>query len=276
MALNGQNTSNFNLYKPSLKDSPPDITSTNANWDVIDTELKRLGDVGLPTSVNNKLPSAVASMEIKEVYLSPNGNDGASGTATAPLKTISTAIARFGGTARLILRFNSGPYTESNPIEVSGCSAIQFEAVDGAQVTINGVYIQHGGYFSTNRINFTTSSVESLDCITLNGTSAVIENATFSVKNTAVVFRFGSVGIVNACIFNNCARAIWAMSGSYVAATNISGSGNSEGYRTTASIISVGTTALEATIPSAKYGGGVIFRNGNLIGTTANTFVNAT
>lgn len=276
MALNGQTTSNFELYKPSLADSPPDITSANPNWDKIDAELKRLGDVGLPANVNGKLPSAIASMELKEIYMSPNGNDDGDGTSTNPLKTISTAIARFGGTARLVLRFNAGTYSERNAIEVSGCSAIQFEAVDGATVTINGVYIQHGGYFSTNNINFTTASTETLDCLIFNGVSAVVENATFTVKNTAVVFRFASVGIVNACVFNNCTRAIWAVSGSYVAATNISGSGNSEGYRTTASIITVGTTTLEATTPSAKYGGGVIFRNGNLIGTTANTFVNAT
>lgn len=277
MALNGQSTTNFNLYKPSLSDSPPDITATNPNWDVIDTELKRLGDVGLTADVNRKLPSAVATTEVRSVYLSPTGNDNADGTSTNPLKTVSNAISRFGGTARLRLYFNAGTYTETNLIEVSGCTGIEFLKVsDTASVTFNGVYAQHGGYFSANGINFTTSSSETADAITLNCASGVIENCTFNVKNTAVVFRFGALGVVSSCVFNNCARAIWAISGSYVGATNISGSDNVEGYRTTASIITVGTSTIEAATLSAKYGGGVIFRNGNLIGTTANTFVNAT
>lgn len=271
MALNGQNTSNFNLYKPSLTDSPPDITSTNENWDTIDAELKRLGDVGLTEHINKKLPSAVATTEIKPIYMSPTGDDTADGTSEHPLKNISTAIARFGGTAKLYLYFNTGTYRETNSIDVSGCTGIEFLAVDGASVTIDVVYRQHCGYFSAKNINFTSTS----DAIVLNCASGVIEDCTFTGSNVAVTFRFGSVGAVNSCTFNNCTRAIWSVNGSYVSATNIAGTGNTEGYRSTSSIITVGTTSIETTTPSAKYGGGVIFRGGNLIGTTANTFVDA-
>ena len=276
MALNGQSTSNFNLYKPSLMDAPPDITSTNPNWDIVDEELGKLNRASLTESVKNKLPASATATEVKNIYMSPNGNDAADGTSAKPLKTISVAIARFGGTARLRLHFNAGTYTESNAIEVSGCTGVEFNVVNNASVTINAVYIQHGGYFSANGINFTTSTTETSDALILNCASVLIENCNFNVKNTAVVLRYGAIGVVSNCVFNNCARAIWAISGSYIAATNISGSGNVEAYRTTASIISVGTSTIEATTPSAKYGGGVIFRNGNLVGTTASTFVNAT
>lgn len=272
MALNGQSTSNFNLYKPSLTDSPPDITSTNENWDKIDTELKRLGDVGLPANVRNKLPSAVASTESKHIYMSPTGDDAADGTESHPIKNISTAIARFGGTARLFLHFNAGTYAENNAIEVSGCTAVEFLAMDGASVVIRGTYTQHCGYFVAKNIKFESTA----DALVLNCMSFSVEDCTFTTTNTAVTARFGAVGIVSNCIFTNCGRAIWASSGSYVATNTISGTGNTEGYRTTASIITVGTSTIEATTLASKYGGGVIFRNGNLIGTTANTFVNAT
>lgn len=37
-------TTNYNLTKPTLSDSPPDITALNPNFDTIDAQLKRLDD----------------------------------------------------------------------------------------------------------------------------------------------------------------------------------------------------------------------------------------
>ena len=37
-------TTNYGFVKPSLGDSPPDITTTNPNWDTIDAELKDHAD----------------------------------------------------------------------------------------------------------------------------------------------------------------------------------------------------------------------------------------
>lgn len=275
MALNGQKTSNFELYKPSLQDSPPDITSTNENWDKIDTELKRLGDVGLPANINKKLPTAITTMEVMDVYVSPTGNDTATGTSTAPLKNISTVIARFGGVRRLVIHLNAGTYTETNAIEVSGCTSVEMVVVSGTAI-VTTPYVQYGGYFTANGVSFHSSTTETRDALTFNGVSVNIDGCSFINKNTAVVFRNGSVGLVVNSTFTNCGRAIWSLNGSFVSAQNISGLGNTEAYRTTSGAITVGTSTIEATTLAAKYGGGVIFRNGNLIGTTANTFVNAT
>ena len=277
MALNGQSTSNYNLYKPSLEDSPPDITATNGNWDIIDTQMKYLSNLAIPSNVKNKLPSnAWSSMEEKHIYISTTGSDSANGTASNPLKTIGSAIGRFGGTARLILHFTAGSYMEANTIEVSGCTSVEFVAVEGASVTLDIAYIQYGGIFGANGINFTSASNETRDTIVLNGVSAVIEKCVFKVKNTAVVYRNGSRGLVVECTFNNCGRALYSLNGSVIGAQTISGTGNAVGYAATASIITVGVSTLEATTLASKAGGGVIFRNGNLIGATANTFVNAT
>lgn len=275
MALNGQSTSNFDLYKPSLEDSPPDITSTNANWDKIDAELKRLGDVGLPTNINNKLPSAVASMEIKEIYMSPTGDDMADGTAEKPLKTISVAISRFGGTSRLILRFNAGTYSETNAIEVAGCTGVEFVALEGASVTINISYFQHGGYFIASNVSFISDSTETRNTFTFYGTNAVFTDCTFAVKNVALTFRYGSRGYIFQSEFNNCGHVIYAMGGSVVSAQGLAGAGNTYAYYSTGGIILAGTNTLTATNLATKLAGGVIFRGGNLVGTTANTFVNA-
>lgn len=39
-------TENYRLNKIELEDSPPDITVINPNWDKIDTEMKRLSEIG--------------------------------------------------------------------------------------------------------------------------------------------------------------------------------------------------------------------------------------
>lgn len=276
MALNGLLTSNFNLYKPSLQDSPPDITSTNENWDIVDSELKRLGDVGLPANINKKLPSTIATTEIKEVYLSPIGNDDADGTSDRPLKNISSAIARFGGTPRLILRFNTGTYTETNTIEVAGCTSVEMYVVEGAHVTVNVSYVQCGGYFTAQNISFVSSATETRHSLTFYGVCVFMGNCTFTVKQGALVFRNGSTGTVMDTSFTNCVNCIYSMGGSVVNAQGISGSGNTYAYYSAGGVILVGSSTITATTLAMKSAGGVIFRGGNLFGTTANTFVNAT
>ena len=277
MALTGQSTPNYNLYKPALTDSPPDITSTNNNWDVIDSALKILRDNGLPSNINTKLPTAVASTEIKEVYISTLGSDETGdGTSGKPLRQISTAIARFGGTSRLVLRFSSGTYTEINAIEVSGCVGIEFLPIDGMNVAINVAYSQYGGYFSAKNIDFVMANSDKRDALNFYGTSVVIEDCSFKDKRYAVSCRNGSQAVVNRCRFLNCECAIYANNGSVVGANNIEGSENTYGYSSTASVTLVGTSTMTATTLATKAGGGIIFRNGNLFGSTANTFVNAT
>ena len=276
MALTGQYTSNFELYKPSLKDSPPDITSTNENWDKVDNQLKRLSDIALPINVKNKLPSAIASTEMREVYMSPSGNDDGDGTPTSPLKSISTAISRFGGTKRLVLHFNTGTYTETNPIEVSGCVGVEFAVLEGATVTLNILYYQHGGYFTAKGISFISPSTTTHNSFSFYGATVSFEECSFSVKNAAIAFRNGSQGVVLTCSFNNCGYVVYAMGGSLVSVQSITGANNTYGYYCAGAVITVGTSTVTATNLAAKAAGGVIFRGGNLIGTTANTFVNAT
>lgn len=276
MALNGQKTSNFNLYKPSLADSPPDITSTNANWDTIDAELKRLADSGLPASIREKLPSAVTTTEVKTIYMSPNGNDTADGTINRPLKTISTAIARFGGTARLVLHFNAGTYAETNPIEVAGCTGVEFVPVEGASVTLNILYYQHGGYFNASNITFTSPAGTTHNLVSFYGATAYFNKCNFTATNAALAFRNGSQGVVLECAFNNCGYVVYSMGGSLVSLNIISGANNTYGYYSAGGIITVGTSTVTATNLATKSAGGVIFRGGNLFGTTANTFVTAT
>ena len=277
MALNGQVTSNYNLYKPSLQDAPPDITSTTGNWDIIDRELKRLDDAGLPVNVIEKLPSVVATTEVKQVYVSTIGSDETGdGSSTNPLRRISTAISRFGGTSRLIIRLDAGTYTEVNAIEVSGCVGIEFLPIDGMNVGVNIEYTQYGGYFNAKNIDFLSANSEPRNALTFYGTSVAIEDCSFNDKLYAISCRNGSQAIVTRCRFFDCECALYANNGSVVGAHNIEGTGNTYGYSSTASVIMVGVSTLTATTLATKAGGGVIFRGGNLIGSTATTFVNAT
>ncbi len=275
MALNGQYTEYLGLYKPSLEDSPPDITSINSNWDIIAEEIQYLQSIGLPFGANKKLELQPLPLQIRDVYLSPNGNDKGDGTLANPLKSISTAIGRFGGTARLVLHLEEGTYTEVNPLEVSACASVEMVGTGTGTTAVYFNYTQYGGYFTTNGIQFNGFNPQ-LDGLTFNGARASIDNCYFSDFTTAIVFRNGTTGVVTNTQIVDCVRAIWALNGAYVAAHNITGSDVGEGYRTTAGIISVGTSVLNATTPVSKFGGGVVFRGGNLYGTTSNTFVNAT
>lgn len=53
-------TTNYNLVRPALTDSPPDITATNPNWDTIDAQMKESEDAltVLNTPVTAALPTA--------------------------------------------------------------------------------------------------------------------------------------------------------------------------------------------------------------------------
>lgn len=44
-------TTNYKFKKPELTDSPPDITVMNGNWDIIDTNLKKMNDDKAPKDV---------------------------------------------------------------------------------------------------------------------------------------------------------------------------------------------------------------------------------
>lgn len=59
-------TTNYNLVKPALTDSPPDITVMNPNWDKIDSELK------INSSAIGQI--AVQKDEVKTTTFNPDGS----------------------------------------------------------------------------------------------------------------------------------------------------------------------------------------------------------
>lgn len=59
-------TTNYNLVKPALTDSPPDITVMNPNWDKIDSELK------INSSAIGQV--AVQKDEVKTTNFNPDGS----------------------------------------------------------------------------------------------------------------------------------------------------------------------------------------------------------
>ena len=53
-------TTNYNLTKIDLKDSPPDITAINNNWDTIDEELGAIGET-VEEALSNLTPEKIGA-----------------------------------------------------------------------------------------------------------------------------------------------------------------------------------------------------------------------
>lgn len=75
-------TTNYNLVKPELTDSPPDITVMNPNWDKIDAKLKEFEEQNENLEKNlefkaDLIDGKVSSEQLPEMdYLSYNGDGG--------------------------------------------------------------------------------------------------------------------------------------------------------------------------------------------------------
>jgi len=70
-------TTNYNLVKPELTDSPPDITVMNSNWDKIDVKLKANEEQIENLGVNKAdlIDGKVPSRQLPSInYLSPTGD----------------------------------------------------------------------------------------------------------------------------------------------------------------------------------------------------------
>ena len=271
------NTTNYNLSKPALTASPPDITAQNANWDIIDSELKRLSNIALPEGLNLRFPtdSTITNPAITKYIDATNGNDSNSGDEGSPMQSLRAVIAKYGGMQNLVVKMAAGTYYDVNNLLVNGRNYIRLEpAVEGAVVKITTPYHQYGGHFVAVNIQFVSTSADVAAC-TISGGSATFSGCTFTSPLYGVAIIEGSVAGLTNCTFTNCATALYAASGSCVFASGMSGTGNTTGYLASSSLIAVGNTTLSATTMATKTLGGLIFRNGNLMGSTANSYVSA-
>ena len=83
------NTTNYQLVKPALTDSPPDITAMNPNWDTIDAELKKNADSAkvaqtYETAGGTGTAITIASLEfvngVSRTFIASANNGGAATT----------------------------------------------------------------------------------------------------------------------------------------------------------------------------------------------------
>lgn len=278
----GSYTTNYNLYKPSLNDAPPDITIMNGNYDTIDATLKSLSDKSLGSGINLKLPVSTESSYARYVYLDPNGNDSNSGeTLESPMKTIKGALNKYAGLQFVRLYLASGTYTESSQIVVNGFTNLFIKGAGKALTTINGAFSFNGGsvVMTDLTINASATDTSVTDAVLLAGTELNINNVNVVGKSdnskNGIKAAYTSNVYISDTNLTNCNYAIVSFSGSNVCANAISGSNNTFGYSIAASLLVVNNSTMSATTPIYKNISGVAFVNGNLYGSTANTFVTA-
>ena len=93
-------TINYGLIKPELEDSPPDISVTNANWDILDEELKsHMNEIDTASNLISNLSEEVDqkgdALQVNTiVYVATTGNDTTGdGTEGNPFATITKALS---------------------------------------------------------------------------------------------------------------------------------------------------------------------------------------
>lgn len=132
-----QKTTNYQLNKIELTDSPADITVINANWDTIDTNLKKLSD--------EKFDKSGGTITGKTT-ISAGGLDVTGGTKTDTLETtgnvsiggILTAVKDLIAKAALTV---TGKLTANGGLTVTGgTSTDTLTAKNGLEVTGNAIF----------------------------------------------------------------------------------------------------------------------------------------
>ena len=92
-----QQTTNYNLNKIELTDSPPDITVLNPNWDTIDTKLKQLENIGVSSKTYQDAEFPIGKgyvIQIGEILVQAVNQDSlSSGTFQLPKSFADTNYA---------------------------------------------------------------------------------------------------------------------------------------------------------------------------------------
>jgi microcystin-dependent protein len=153
------------------------------------------------------------------------------GSEDKPFRTIMEAVtARYRGTNNIVIYIKPGTYTENIKVEAaSGSSWFFGRWGDSGTVTVSGnMEVRNCNFVECQNIVFTAPDADYV--LSINRAAGfLITSCTFNGGTTYAVPVGTSYGIIQNCVINNSANAIYAWGGSQLTTTNITGTGNSNG-----------------------------------------------
>jgi len=271
-------TTNYNLNKIELLDSPPDITVHSQNFDIIDEELKNNADA-ISSHLADKTNTTIHSLALTKnlaLYVSPNGNDvTGDGSQNEPFRQISKALS--------IVPKNLNGYAVTIFCEEGTYQKIEVAGYFGSTNWEYGIKI-----IGNNSLDVSLSEnyiIENKSSIFQNAVSVLIKG--FNFKDRLLVYNNNKVtitvcmsdtvkdigievigGLVNLGILkiSNKIHAAIKILTSVTYIYNISGIDNTVGYRVGDAnngqggiLIKTGSNTLTATTLNSIFGGSQIF-----------------
>lgn len=225
-------TTNYNLKKIELTDSPPDITVINPNWDAIDVEMKRQDTA--------RTTHEAESVSIADItyYVSTTGHDSNDGSSGSPFRTIQHAINKLPKCINHTVTINvtAGTYAEDVKI---------YSFIGSGRIVLNGgTDLATAANFKVNSIhcksNIILTRINGFTATTTTGSAFAIESGFWGEYNycSTIVSATSQLGFVVAnalarltgCQSSNKAYGLLVTSMSTVASVNWSaGVGNLQG-----------------------------------------------
>lgn len=239
------------------------------------------GGTGVTNLNVDKLKKDTNSDTFINIYLSPSGNDSATGlTTSVPMKTIRAAIGRYGGLNRVRLNLAPGTYADSATVVISGNTYVD---ITGTSTTPGAVVITHPIIFESNNaklIHVTfdlTNSSETYPGITLRQSAYDIQNCVFKGKaavHAGINVSLGSSGYVVNCTFQSGVRAAEIGSGAMMTAlTSTVAAGFEIGFNVNGGVLVSSGNTNNATTKFTMYNSAVIFSDGVLLNPVSGTTV---
>ena len=224
-----------------------------------------------------------SSDTLTTVYLSPTGNDNASGlSVNTPMKTIRAAVAKYAGLNRVQLTLAAGTYTYASAVIISG---IQHVTISGGTNNLGGVVITHPIIFQSTdaylyRVAFNLSASALTDpCVTLRQSKYNIHECVFNGKadvHAGINASLGSTGYIFSCQFQSGKTGVELGSGSSMSALDSSlAAGLEIGFNVNGATLISSNNANSGRTQFTMYNSAVIFNNGLLLNQAANTYANA-
>lgn len=240
------------------------------------------GGTGVTTLAIGKLKTDASSDTFLNVYLSPSGNDTATGLSTSvPMKSIRAAVAKYGGLNRVRLNLAAGTYTDTAVVVISGNCYVDITGTS----TPGAVVITHPIIFeSTNvkayQVTFDlTNSAETYPGITVRQAKYDIQNCVFRGKaavHAGINVSLGSSGYIYQCTFQSGIRAVEIGSGAIMTALESSVAAGFEiGFNVNGGILLANANTNNAATKFTMYNSAVIFNDGQLLNPITSTVAQA-
>lgn len=268
---------------------------TSHNHDASNINAGTLSADRLPTVPVSKGGTGVTDLNVTKlkrdtqpdtltiVYLSPSGNDAATGLSTnVPMKTIRAAVGKYGGLNRLQLELLPGTYSDSSVMTISGSQHVTISSTTDRAVD---VIITHPIIFQSvdvylHHVTFDMSGTTRTEpCVTLRQSKYNVQSCVFKHASNRVALNvsLGSTGYMASTAFTTGQAGVDLGSGASMSALSCTfASALSAGINVNAAMLISSANTFSTATPFTMNGSAVVFSDGVAWNTSANAIATAT